>query len=105
MRIVIFCHSLVSDWATAAPISSGASPPSSRRAATRSSFTSGIEMARLLRAVVADGDLARALSESGRRTVLARHTCAHRVDELMAIHAEIAGASAVESRLEAATVA
>jgi spore maturation protein CgeB len=65
----------------------------------------GIEMAQLLRAVVADGDLARALSESGRRTVLARHTCAHRVDELMAIHAEIAGASAVESRLEAATVA
>ena len=30
-------------------------------------------------------DLARALARRGRRTILARHTCAHRVDELLAI--------------------
>lgn len=46
---------------------------------------SGAEMQRLLRAVLLDSDLARTLSESGRETVLARHTCAHRVDELLQI--------------------
>jgi spore maturation protein CgeB len=51
----------------------------------------GLEMARHLRAVVEDASLARELSEHGRRIVLARHTCAHRVDELLAIHAEVKG--------------
>lgn len=46
---------------------------------------SGDEMVSLLRAVLADGALAASLSRSGRETVLARHTCAHRVDELMKI--------------------
>lgn len=45
----------------------------------------GDEMARHLRAVVHDHALADHLARSGRETVLARHTCAHRVDELMAI--------------------
>ena len=33
--------------------------------------------------------LLKALAEQGRRTILARHTCAHRVDELLAIYAEL----------------
>ena len=46
----------------------------------------GDEMRRHLRAVLDDPALAAELAEHGRRTVLARHTCAHRVDELLAIH-------------------
>ena len=49
----------------------------------------GAEMTRQLRRVLADVELARRLAEHGRRTVLARHTCAHRVDELLAIDAEL----------------
>ena len=52
------------------------------------------EMRAQLRAVLNDPALARTLAERGRRTILARHTCAHRVDELLAIHAEIAPAPA-----------
>jgi spore maturation protein CgeB len=33
--------------------------------------------------------LARALADHGRQTILARHTCAHRVDELLAICNEL----------------
>lgn len=50
---------------------------------------SGDEMKRRLREVLNDPDLARHLSERGRRTILERHTCAHRVDELLAIAAEL----------------
>jgi spore maturation protein CgeB len=46
---------------------------------------SGAEMERHLRDVLQDRALARSLAESGRETILARHTCAHRVDELLAI--------------------
>ena len=45
----------------------------------------GAEMARLLREVLADRDLAASLSASGLETVRERHTCRHRVDELLAI--------------------
>lgn len=44
----------------------------------------GEEMRRHLRAVVEEPGLARSLSESGLETIRARHTCAHRVDELLA---------------------
>jgi spore maturation protein CgeB len=47
----------------------------------------GAEMRRHLSALLADPDHAASLAERGRRTVLARHTCAHRVDELLAIAA------------------
>jgi spore maturation protein CgeB len=47
----------------------------------------GAEMRRQLRAVLHEPELARAVAESGRRRVLERHTCAHRVDELLAIAA------------------
>ncbi|WP_426749644.1 CgeB family protein [Myxococcus sp. Y35] len=50
----------------------------------------GARMRSHLRALLADADLRRALAEHGRRTVLARHTCAHRVDELLRIHASLA---------------
>lgn len=45
----------------------------------------GREMRRQLRALLSDKAMARELAEHGRKTVLARHTCAHRVDELLAI--------------------
>jgi spore maturation protein CgeB len=50
----------------------------------------GGQMKRHLHAVLHDSDLARELSDHGLRTVLSRHTCAHRVDELLGIYAELA---------------
>jgi len=50
----------------------------------------GIEMQRQLRAVLADPDLAGDLARSGRAAILARHTCAHRVNELLSIVQELA---------------
>jgi len=49
----------------------------------------GADMMRLLRNVLADPDQARVLAESGRNTILARHTCTHRVDELLGILADL----------------
>ncbi len=49
----------------------------------------GSEMKRLLRDVLRDEEMARALAQRGRETVLAAHTCAHRVDELLRIYAEL----------------
>jgi spore maturation protein CgeB len=45
----------------------------------------GAEMRTHLRALLDDPAMAHALAERGRATVLAGHTCAHRVDELLAI--------------------
>jgi spore maturation protein CgeB len=47
------------------------------------------EMKQHLRAVLSDAGFAGALAAHGRATILARHTCAHRVDELMSILQEI----------------
>jgi spore maturation protein CgeB len=47
----------------------------------------GAQMREHLRAVLNDTSLARSLVDHGLRTILARHTCAHRVDELLAIYA------------------
>jgi len=55
----------------------------------------GSEMRRHLRSVLADVELARSLAEHGRATILARHTCAHRVDELEAIVRELRPVEAV----------
>ena len=49
----------------------------------------GREMREHLRAVLHDPELARSLAEPGRQTILERHTCAHLVDELLAIYAEL----------------
>jgi len=45
----------------------------------------GREMEGHLRAVIHDADLRSRLVSSGRETILKRHTCAHRVDELLTI--------------------
>jgi spore maturation protein CgeB len=46
-----------------------------------------------LRAVLANDSMARSLAESGLETIRARHTCAHRVDQLEAL-AESSGSLA-----------
>jgi spore maturation protein CgeB len=45
----------------------------------------GAAMTAALQDVLNDAALARSLSETGRQAILARHTCAHRVDELLSI--------------------
>jgi spore maturation protein CgeB len=45
----------------------------------------GAEMCGQVSALLADVSAARAMAARGRETILARHTCAHRVDELLAI--------------------
>ncbi len=50
----------------------------------------GAAMERHLRAVTHDPALRAALAASGLETIRARHTCAHRVDELLAIAAQLA---------------
>jgi spore maturation protein CgeB len=49
----------------------------------------GAEAARHMRAVLADPDLAASLAENGLRTIRERHTCAHRVDQLLGICAQL----------------
>ncbi len=49
----------------------------------------GAQMERHLAALREDAGLRRALAEHGRRTILARHTCAHRVEELLGICREL----------------
>ena len=49
----------------------------------------GAEMRHHLRTLLHEPDYAAALAERGRRTVLARHSCRHRVDELLAICREL----------------
>jgi spore maturation protein CgeB len=49
----------------------------------------GSEMRRLMRALLSDERSARAMADHGRRTILARHTCVHRVNELLSIVAEL----------------
>jgi spore maturation protein CgeB len=47
------------------------------------------QMTAALREVLQDRDLAAELASSGLETILARHTCAHRVDQLLSIAATI----------------
>jgi spore maturation protein CgeB len=54
----------------------------------------GDAMRRLLRAVLHDVELAGSLARHGREAILARHTCRHRVDELLAILEELGVAAA-----------
>jgi spore maturation protein CgeB len=49
----------------------------------------GAQMKRHLRSVLGDAELAASLAAHGRETVLSRHTCAHRVDELIAIYTSL----------------
>jgi spore maturation protein CgeB len=43
-------------------------------------------MKKHMRALLEDKQMARELSEHGLRTIQQRHTCAHRVDELLGIY-------------------
>lgn len=52
---------------------------------------SSLEMQKMLRLVLNDRDVAESLAAHGRRTILARHTCVHRVDELLRIHEQLIG--------------
>jgi spore maturation protein CgeB len=61
----------------------------------------GAEMRRHLSALLHDEAMARALAERGRATVLARHTCAHRVDELLRIHRQLMGEGATSAHGDA----
>lgn len=45
----------------------------------------GDAMCRQLKAVLEDRDMAEAMAQSGLETILARHTCGHRVEELLGI--------------------
>jgi spore maturation protein CgeB len=58
----------------------------------------GRAMAEAMRAVLDDEALAARLRANGLETIAQRHTCAHRVDELLAVHAELAGAAAEAAR-------
>src|SRR5206468_10618982 len=51
----------------------------------------GSDMKRHLSALLSDKKMARDLADRGLRTIRARHTCAHRVDELMSIISEAEG--------------
>lgn len=57
---------------------------------------SGYEIAELLRRIMLDPDLARALAANGLETIAQRHTCGHRVDELLGILARCGSAGVVE---------
>ena len=50
----------------------------------------GAAMERHLRALASDADLRRSLTEHGLATIRARHSCAHRVDELLRIVGQLA---------------
>jgi spore maturation protein CgeB len=54
-------------------------------------------MERLLRALVADPAMRAEIAAAGRETILARHTCAHRVDELLGIVARLNGRQELEA--------
>lgn len=51
----------------------------------------GDEMRAHMRTLLGDDDARRELARSGRETIIRRHTCAHRVDELLAIASSLGG--------------
>ena len=53
----------------------------------------GAEMREAMQAILEFPEFAAELAESGLETIRARHTCAHRVDELLEIDAELRGLS------------
>ena len=57
----------------------------------------GGEMTRHLRALLADRRLRQDMAAHGRRTILERHTCAHRLEELLEIYRDSQTPASVES--------
>jgi spore maturation protein CgeB len=64
---------------------------------------SGTEMVTLLERVLKDRELAHDLAQSGRRTILERHTCEHRVDELLSIAEQLGLEATADDRAVAET--
>ena len=62
----------------------------------------GAEMKRHLQSLLAEPQLAAALSSHGRKTILQRHTCAHRVDELIEIYHGIGSPPSTAEAMEPA---
>lgn len=58
--------------------------------------STGEQMRDHLRDLLNDPAMAAELAQHGRETILARHTCAHRVDELLSIHNSISGTALKE---------
>ena len=61
----------------------------------------GVRMQEHLKAILGDPFMAHELADHGRKTILARHTCAHRVDELLAIHAELGASRDIPRKVSA----
>ncbi|MFL6695095.1 MAG: glycosyltransferase [Ramlibacter sp.] len=61
----------------------------------------GARMREHLKAILGDPFMARELAEHGRKTILARHSCSHRVDELMAIYDELGAPQATPRKVSA----
>lgn len=59
----------------------------------------GREMRKQLNAVLNEPELAQALAEHGRKTILSRHTCAHRVDQLLAIAGDLCASHSLDRAL------
>jgi spore maturation protein CgeB len=79
MRVVLFCHSLLSDWKHGnAHFPRGVVTGLAERGADAQVYAP--------RSSWSMGNL---LAAHGRKTILARHTCAHRVEELLAIRREL----------------
>jgi spore maturation protein CgeB len=62
----------------------------------------GTEMCLQIERLLSEGDLATRLSAHGRRTIAARHTCTHRVDELLDIVSQVGQRDARALSLEQA---
>jgi spore maturation protein CgeB len=62
----------------------------------------GRQMQRHLATLLGDGTRRRRLAAHGLKTIRARHTCAHRVDELLAIHERIRAELATRNKVGAA---
>jgi len=60
----------------------------------------GREMTEHLRDLLNDPEMAREIAAHGRQTILDRHTCAHRVDQLLEIYRELHGPANASWRIE-----
>jgi spore maturation protein CgeB len=64
----------------------------------------GKQMSAMIETVLRDRELARHLAQHGRRTVLERHTCGHRVEELLVIATELGLETAADEDVVARTI-
>jgi spore maturation protein CgeB len=64
----------------------------------------GKQMSAMIETVLRDRELARHLAQHGRRTVLERHTCGHRVEELLGIATELGLETAADEDVVARTI-